>query len=1474
MRHKGSLKLSSNIEPNVSAPLDARTVVDTIEDLLDENSFTYPYVGMSVTVKNEGNIYVLLNDEDTTHIESWKLVGETTHNEGSGTSYDDTEIKSEINDIWKAQGELGAKNLLPYPYAIMDSTVTRSGVSFTLDTNNLGAIVVNSAEISTSNYAYRDIFNRANGSFILPAGTYIVSDGIEDTGEQSAWAYSTWRFYDVEIGEFVNEIRTSKNANRQMLFVVTKEQEQLQRENKLILNVRVHVNPSYAVFNNVVIKPMLRYAEDTDNTWQPYVPTNKELAEQIKTISNANNIRTPINIRATKTKTEYQQGEIINLDDLKVQVSFDNGTTEETSHYTTNIDTLDTFTAGLKQLVVSYYDNGVKVSDTVNLKVSFDESCDKVQYAYKIANAGAIRPQTTILGLNSKLYKYSQMQLKLKLHLIIEQNNNANPTNITIANSDFVKNTIFGKVTIPAYEVGEYDIVVDMPFEYNNSTVEPPMDLIYLKSDGGAYVNGMFENRGYSLALISEFQLAPVAIAPSKITKYFVTDEDVEYSDVTAIVTFNDDSTQTFNADELIINTKNIDNTQVGDQKLIVGYAQNGKQINSNVNLHFFAHDKTEPDEFVDMTADEWYNSWKYGINFGNCLDPHGTGYQPLSMEGDRFIDGTKGQEIHWNQPKITQQNVQELVDAGFEMVRIPITWYPNAYYTKEMLGTFDDNGEEEYIKHYHIGKWWLYRVREIVDWCLDAGLKVLINTHHDSEVMFQMGIKNEETLNERYRIAREWWTEIAEKFKYHNQNLAFEGFNEIDNAESGWNPSALAQQQMNGLNQAFVDAVRSTGANNIHRILVCPFLIHRVGKLLSDNYVVPHDIGDENSEVSNYIGTAVHWYPMGHTQVIDTMMSQIENFRNQLSIPIMINEYGLQLTKHDTAERTKYYINYINRAAQHNVKTVIWDNGTDFNVVKKHNASGKGVSPLTYEESEQMCRDIAQGVANHTAYKLPDSQVLVYDNINTILSGDLKDDGTLGAATWTNFITKDLIYVKAGQTVNILCNRVSAHSSKKKLCVGSIVYYDNKQNFVRIQTIGTTKNQVAEATVQIEETGYIKVSFWVASGSPVLKDLASLDEYMFSQGDNCIISIYQDKDEQEITLQDRVPYSIKGIEVLDNGICDSQGNWTKEPKYVLNIAYDNGTTHSLYYSGSRFNIGQARLVIPNIDTSTPSTYECAVEYTYNGVTLTYPNTGIMVQTGVYLNSIEKVTLPTTTTFDISEYTKEQIIDKLKEEIEVIGHYSDDTTKVIDDYVLNVDGVTFSEIGTYHVYISVPTLNYETTFDIQIVDSTFDTDQYHMLAVASKQQLTDWVNNSTASSKVKESWINALNKRFLISLNDGRVISGNSKLVYDTTNDKYYYGNGDQYVKSFYQRDYFTEFVNSELLSTSIGGTNPKSPYVIIDAKNNQTNYVVDSQNRLWVILDKVSYFKDADGNFVGIKNTAYNIRKINSMDELGTVEI
>lgn len=107
-RSKGTLGLSSNIEPSMNAPLDARTVVNTLADLTASASFPYFYEGMLVSVKSERKAYQLIGN-DPTVLENWQEIGS---GESGTTDYPDLTNKPQIGGVTlvgnKTLSDLGA----------------------------------------------------------------------------------------------------------------------------------------------------------------------------------------------------------------------------------------------------------------------------------------------------------------------------------------------------------------------------------------------------------------------------------------------------------------------------------------------------------------------------------------------------------------------------------------------------------------------------------------------------------------------------------------------------------------------------------------------------------------------------------------------------------------------------------------------------------------------------------------------------------------------------------------------------------------------------------------------------------------------------------------------------------------------------------------------------------------------------------------------------------------------------------------------------------------------------------------------------------------------------------------------------------------------------------------------------------------------------------------------------------------------
>jgi endoglucanase len=104
-------------------------------------------------------------------------------------------------------------------------------------------------------------------------------------------------------------------------------------------------------------------------------------------------------------------------------------------------------------------------------------------------------------------------------------------------------------------------------------------------------------------------------------------------------------------------------------------------------------------------------NAWEYtrklhaGWNLGNTLD---------AINRDAADATPEMQETAWHNPITTPEMIKLVKDAGFDMLRIPVTW------GRQM-------GDDHVVK-----KAWMDRVQEIVDYGINCGLTTIVNLHHE----------------------------------------------------------------------------------------------------------------------------------------------------------------------------------------------------------------------------------------------------------------------------------------------------------------------------------------------------------------------------------------------------------------------------------------------------------------------------------------------------------------------------------------------------------------------------------------------------------------------------------------------------------------------------------------------------------------------------------------------------------------------
>lgn len=282
----------------------------------------------------------------------------------------------------------------------------------------------------------------------------------------------------------------------------------------------------------------------------------------------------------------------------------------------------------------------------------------------------------------------------------------------------------------------------------------------------------------------------------------------------------------------------------------------------------------SKPLPFKDLTAEQITEEMGAGWNLGNTFDGH-TAMTPS--------------ETAWQDDMTTQALITAVHNAGFNSIRIPVTW-GNMIQEREGV-----DGE----KDYSIDEEWLSRVQDVVDMAISEGMYVVINMHHDG-AMNETGYLGWLHLTEEpFEPMKEkfvgMWGAIAERFKNYDEHLIFESMNEVKPSDQSKWTIAQGMERINELNQAFADVVRASGGNNEKRWLSVPGVYTNIGWITDEanGFTMPID---DTAGSGNYF-VAVHSYPTINSKssalsAAKELSLMTDHFVSK-GIPVILGEYG-----------------------------------------------------------------------------------------------------------------------------------------------------------------------------------------------------------------------------------------------------------------------------------------------------------------------------------------------------------------------------------------------------------------------------------------------------------------------------------------------------------------------------------------------------------------------------------------------------
>ena len=314
-----------------------------------------------------------------------------------------------------------------------------------------------------------------------------------------------------------------------------------------------------------------------------------------------------------------------------------------------------------------------------------------------------------------------------------------------------------------------------------------------------------------------------------------------------------------------------------------------------------------------DNEAFEFVSGMRGGMNLGNAFDAQDCTWLTDEME----------YESAWCGAKTTTQYIDSLCNEGFNVIRIPVSWHNHV----------DSN--------FNISAQWLDRVTEVVDYCLDKDMYVIINMHHDINKNYFY--PDSAHLDNTLKYTEAIWSQLSERFKDRSEKLIFECINEPrlrDTDVEWWYNSETdkvidAYNALMEANQCFVDTVRASGGNNADRYLMVCGYCDMPAATTSENFSLPNDPAPGRLMVTvhsyrpySFAGEIPGTASFGQQEMNENkqIFSSLYNTYVANGIPVIMGEYGC-VDKKNAADRLAYFEFMGECSALYSIPIIVWDN-------------------------------------------------------------------------------------------------------------------------------------------------------------------------------------------------------------------------------------------------------------------------------------------------------------------------------------------------------------------------------------------------------------------------------------------------------------------------------------------------------------------------------------------------------------------
>jgi hypothetical protein len=289
------------------------------------------------------------------------------------------------------------------------------------------------------------------------------------------------------------------------------------------------------------------------------------------------------------------------------------------------------------------------------------------------------------------------------------------------------------------------------------------------------------------------------------------------------------------------------------------------------------------------------------GINMGNTLEP--------PNEGD------------WGNPPVQEFHFDTYNNAGFNVVRIPVTW------DKHTSGS----------SPYAIDANWLQRVETIVDWGLSKGLFIVLNAHHEDWIKKNYG-------NALYRARFDSiWSQISVRFRNKSDKLFFEILNE---------PVVITTAENNELHARILSIIRKTNPTRIV-LFQGPDWGSSDGLI---NTAFPNDsflMGSFHSYDPYTFGLLGQgtWGSSSDFATLEDKFITVKNWSIAHHIQVFLGEFG-SLGSCDYNSRMKHYNAYVDLAQKYGFVYCAWEDGGDFKLLDRNTGKWDEIKDILVHSS------------------------------------------------------------------------------------------------------------------------------------------------------------------------------------------------------------------------------------------------------------------------------------------------------------------------------------------------------------------------------------------------------------------------------------------------------------------------------------------------------------------------------------------